>query len=111
MTQPPADAPAPEACSSMADVRRGVDAIDRELVRLLRARQGYMSAAARIKPEYDQVRDEARIAEVLSKVKSAAEASGLSTEIALPVWRLLIESCIAFEEAAWLDMRRDVKRA
>ena len=32
----------------MAELRIGVDAIDRELVRLLVTRQGYMHAAARI---------------------------------------------------------------
>jgi len=40
----------PENCKTMADVRAGVDALDRELVRLLVTRQAYMHAAARIKP-------------------------------------------------------------
>ena len=34
----------------MAEVRQGVDALDRLLVALLAERQGYMDAAARIKP-------------------------------------------------------------
>ena len=44
------DAKKPDDCQTMAEVRIGVDAIDRELVRLLVTRQGYMHAAARIKP-------------------------------------------------------------
>jgi len=40
----------PEECQTMIEVREGVDALDRELVRLLVTRQGYMHAAARIKP-------------------------------------------------------------
>jgi len=36
-------------CNTMAEVREGVDALDRELVALLVKRQAYMSAAGRIK--------------------------------------------------------------
>jgi isochorismate pyruvate lyase len=39
---------APADCQTMADVRQGVDALDRALVQLLTERQGYMGAAARI---------------------------------------------------------------
>ena len=40
----------PEDCSTMPEVREGVDATDRELVALLARRFGYMRAAARINP-------------------------------------------------------------
>lgn len=81
----------------MAEVRGGVDALDRALVVLLAERQRYMDAAARIKPDRDGVRDEARIADVLEKVLAAAEREGLSPAIAEPVWRELMERCIAHE--------------
>ena len=96
----------PETCETMADVRQGVDAIDRELVRLLVTRQGYMHAAARIKPNRDAVYDEARIEDVVAKVLVEAKAQGLSLEIAEPVWRKLIERCIAHEFDVW-DKTRD----
>lgn len=91
----------PEQCQNMTDVREGVDAIDRELVRLLVTRQGYMHAAARIKQNRDQVHDAARIEEVVSKVLSEAAEQGLSADIAEPVWRKLIERCIAHEFDVW----------
>ena len=50
----------PDECTTMLDVRAGVDATDRELVALLDRRFGYMRAAARIKPSRDTVRDEER---------------------------------------------------
>lgn len=81
----------------MAEVRAGVDALDRALVVLLAERQRYMDAAARIKPDRGVVRDEARIADVLSKVLAAAAREGLSPSIAEPVWRELMERCIAHE--------------
>ena len=85
----------------MTEVRQGVDALDRALVTLLTERQGYMDAAARIKPARTAVRDEARIEDVVTKVKATARASGLSEAIAEPVWRLLIERCIAYEFEVW----------
>jgi isochorismate pyruvate lyase len=93
--------PRPDACATMTEVRIGVDALDRALVALLAERQRYMDAAARIKGERAAVRDEARIEDVVAKVKAEARQQGLSVEIAEPVWRLLIERCIAYEFEAW----------
>jgi len=91
----------PEDCQNMAEVRAGVDALDRELVRLLVTRQAYMKAAARIKPNREAVYDEARIEDVVAKVLIEAKKSGLSGDIAEPVWRKLIERCIAHEFDVW----------
>jgi len=96
-TPPPPEAAAPEHCQTMAEVRAGVDAVDRQLVRLIATRQGYMEAAARIKPDRDSIRDEARIEQVLENVQRLSWEMGLSWFIAEPVWRTLIERCIAHE--------------
>jgi isochorismate pyruvate lyase len=89
----------------MAEVRAGVDALDRQLVVLLAERQRYMDAAARIKPDRAAVRDEGRIEDVVTKVKDAARDAGLSVQIAEPVWRTLVERCIAYEFEVWDAMR------
>ena len=93
--------PPASTCRTMADVRLGVDALDRQLVALLALRQGYMDAAARIKADRGKVHDAERIEDVVTKVRAAAEAAGLSVTIAEPVWRLLIDRCIAYELEAW----------
>ena len=95
------EAPDPLACETMKDVRAGVDEIDRMLVALINRRQGYMDAAARIKPNRNIVRDEARIQQVLDNVKAEAEKHGLSWSIAEPVWREMMERCIAYEFDVW----------
>ncbi len=92
---------APEACTTMAQVREGVDALDRALVVLMAERQRYMEAAARIKPSRDVVHDDWRIEDVVSKVLASAREQGLSPDIAEPVWRKLIERCIAHEFGVW----------
>ena len=81
----------------MQDVRREIDRIDELLVELLAERQSYIEAAGRIKPNRSDVRDPARIEDVVSKVIAASNRSGLSPAISEPVWRTLIEKCITHE--------------
>ena len=96
-----ATAPGPEACRSMAEVREGVDAIDRQLVALIAQRTRFMEAAARIKPSRDVVHDEWRIADVLEKVTAEASRIGVTTAIIEPVWRELVRQSIAYEFSVW----------
>jgi isochorismate pyruvate lyase len=88
-------------CVTMAEVRAGVDALDRELVALLRRRFDYMDAAARIKPERGHVRDEARKAQVIAQARAAAEAQGLPGAAIAALWDQLVEASIAYEMAAF----------
>ena len=97
--------PGPD-CTTMAQVRAGVDQVDRELVALLARRFGYMDAAARIKPVRDAVRDEARKARVIEQAAAAAAAAGLPVDAIAGLWEQLVEASIAYELAAF-DRRRD----
>ena len=90
-----------EQCQSMIEVRAGVDAIDDEVVRLLGARFRFMEAAARIKPNREDVRDEARKATVLDRAQRAAQAAGVPQELILQLYDLLIEGSIAYELEAF----------
>jgi isochorismate pyruvate lyase len=93
-------------CQSMADVRYEIDRLDRLLVAMVKERQTYMDAAARIKQSRSAVRDEARIEDVVQKVLQSAKKEGLSAKIAEPVWRTMIEQCIAYEFSRWDDLRK-----
>ncbi len=105
------DATIPAArCQTMDEVRSEVDRLDRALVRLLAERQSYMEAAARIKPEQNQVRVPWRIEDVVAKVLAEAEKMGLSKRIAEPVWRELIERCIAHEDEIWAREHAQAKK-
>jgi isochorismate pyruvate lyase len=84
-------------CQNMADVRREIDRIDRVLVRLLSERLTYIERAGHIKRDRDTVRDEARINDVLAKVKASCEREGFPFTIAEPVWRRLMDGCITHE--------------
>jgi isochorismate pyruvate lyase len=98
--------PEPPECRTMDEVRQGVDALDAQLVDLLAQRFGYMRAAARIKPERGQVRDEKRKAEVIAKVRARAETLGLPGDLLAELWDRLVEGSIAYEFEHWDDARR-----
>lgn len=91
------DRVAPADCADMAEVRRGIDWLDREIVALLAERFRYMEAAARIKPERAAVRDEARKGEVMANVRRWALARGGPAERVAALYDALIESSIAYE--------------
>ncbi|MEL7130760.1 MAG: chorismate mutase [Pseudomonadota bacterium] len=95
-----------ETAETMADVRREIDRLDRALVSLLLERQSFMDAAARIKAGRNAVHDRARIEDVVSKVLAYAEKAGLSPAIAEPVWRTLIDRCIAYEFRSYDALNR-----
>lgn len=95
----------PTDCTTMIEVRAGVDALDQQLVALLATRFGYMRAAARIKPARDAVRDEARKASVIAAAVAEAEAQGVPAEVVADIWERLVEGSIAYELAEWDAIR------
>lgn len=92
--------PGPD-CTTMTEVRTGVDALDRELIALLARRFAYMDAAARIKPERGQVRDEARKAQVIANARAEAERLCLPGDVIAELWEHLVEASIAYELASF----------
>ena len=87
----------PESYTTMAEVRAGVDEIDRQLVALLAQRFAHMRAAARIKPERAAVRDETRKAQVIENARAEAERLGVPDQVIADLWDRLVEASIAYE--------------
>jgi len=96
---------APEDCTAMPEVRAGVDAVDAELVALLARRFAYMRAAARIKPERGQVRDEARKAAVIAAARAQAVEAEVPEAFVAETWERLVEASIAHELVEWDRLR------
>jgi len=88
-------------------VRIGVDALDRELMRLIAVRFGYMRAAARIKPDRAHVRDETRKAQVIENVREDARQADLPAAELSTIWDALVEALIAYEDRHWQMLRDD----
>ncbi|MEP7349541.1 MAG: chorismate mutase [Sphingorhabdus sp.] len=91
----------PADCSTMAEVRAGVDAVDETLVTLFARRFAYMDAAARIKTERAAVRDEARKTQVINNVRMAASKTNMPAELIAELWDRLVEASIVYELEAW----------
>ena len=96
----------PDDCRTMAEVRDGVDATDRELAALLGQRFRFMDAAARIKANRGAVRDEPRKAQVLENAERAALGAGVPAGVATALWETLVEASIAYELAVWDQLFR-----
>lgn len=96
------DAPASEreaAQEEMAEVRRLIDELDEELVALLAKRQRQIERAAKVKPTLGMPANvPERVEEVLGHVLGVARREGLSLEVAMNLWRALIDWSIQYEE-------------
>ena len=71
-------------------LRSRIDVIDERIIWLLAARQRLTDAMAAFKTA-DAVRDDQRIAAVLSHMRSQADVLGLCPEVVERIWALLME--------------------
>lgn len=94
-----------EHCHSMEDVRRNIDALDDILVPLLVTRGGYMTQAARIKHDENQVRDEERIESIVARVCEQAAREGGEPEVIEAIYRSMMEAYIAYEHREFARLR------
>jgi isochorismate pyruvate lyase len=86
-------------CATMAELRAEIDRIDAALVGLLTERMGYIDRAAELKPGIGMpARVDARVEEVVARVRAASAGQGFDADLAEALWRRLIEWSIAREE-------------
>jgi len=93
-------------CNTMEEVRAEVDRLDREIVRLLAEREQRIADAGRIKPTRDIVRDEARIEDVVRKVRAESLRHGADPDLVESIYRDMMERFIAHEFVLWDENRR-----
>ena len=94
-----------QPCTTMTEVRRCVDALDDVLVPLLVQRTAYMTQAARIKQDKNQVRDEARIQTIVDRVRQHAVAQGGEPAVIEAIYRGMMEIFIAYEHHEFARLR------
>ena len=94
-----------EYCESMADVRRNVDRLDREIVALLAERSRYVAQAARIKEDIDTVRLPDRVEQVIDNVKRLAGEAELDPAIAEAAYRPMVDAYIEFERREFIRLK------
>lgn len=82
---------------SISDVRKQIDALDSQLVKLIAQRGECVKAAAAFKKNTQDVRAPDRVQQVIDKVSILAEEHGLPQEIIQKVYRSMIDAFIDFE--------------
>ena len=87
----------PEDCTTMAEVRDGIDALDAAIVATIGDRFRYIEAAARIKQRRDDVRDETRKAQVIDHAAEVARQVAVPEALIREIYELMIEASIAHE--------------
>ncbi|SFC79162.1 isochorismate pyruvate lyase [Polaromonas sp. OV174] len=95
-------------CNSMAEVRQHIDALDQRIVALMAERSGYMTQAARIKQDVNQVHDQDRIDFIVDRVKAMAREMGAPDAVIEAAYRAMIDASIAFEHDEFARLRQEV---
>ena len=94
-------------CTSMTEVRAGVNALDDVLVPLLVERSGYMTQAARVKNDAGLVRDEERIETIVQRVRTQAQAEGGNPDLIERIYRAMMECYIDYEHQELARLRAE----
>lgn len=82
----------PATCSDMEALRANIDALDRDLVRLLRLRAAHIDRAIELKRGNGwPARIPSRVEDVIAKVRAESAACGLDADLTETLWRQLID--------------------
>ncbi len=89
--------PAPHL--TMSDIRKEIDRIDENLVKLLAERQRWVERAVDVKRRDGlPARDEARVRQVIDHVRVLARGHNVDPALVEAMWTEMVEWFIAYEE-------------
>jgi isochorismate pyruvate lyase len=86
-----------EHLGSLEEVRESIDGVDREIVRLLAEREGYVRQAARFKETREEVEAPKRVEQVIEKVRDLAGGYGANPDVVESIYRAMISRFIGLE--------------
>ncbi|MET1019961.1 MAG: chorismate mutase [Microterricola sp.] len=83
----------------LSDIRSAIDALDREIIALIAARQRFVEAAgvAKAGQGRDAVRAPARVEAVIARVRAEAAAVGASPAVVEATYRAMIAAFVELE--------------
>ena len=90
-----------QCCATLAEVRKNIDRIDRDLVRLMAERQSYVGEAGRFKKDPAAVSDPKRVDAIIARVRADAETQKLDPDVADKTFRAMIAAFEDYERAEW----------
>jgi len=101
MAEPVLPVRSPESCADMTQLRTEIDRLDRQIVALLAERSGYVARAAELKKIRAAIVDEARIEQIIVRVRGYALSHDADPDLIEAIYRAMIAAFIAFEEKAF----------
>ncbi len=84
-------------CENIEEVRINIDRVDRQIVKLISERSGYVKQAALFKKDVDAVKAPQRVEQVIEKVRKISIEHELNPDIAESIYRTMISCFIDFE--------------
>src|SRR5271166_6101884 len=98
----------PEECRSLEEIREGMDALDREIIRILVRRVAYVKAAARFKTSPAAVAAPDRVQKVLDTRREWALEAGLDGEVVRALYRDIVTYCVREEKKHWEKSQMEI---
>ena len=82
---------------NMDELRKELDLLDNELIKLVSKRFKFIEQAAIIKDDISKIRDNERIETIIARLRNLAETNDISPDIVEKLWRYIIELSIELE--------------
>ena len=84
-------------CNNLDEVRKEVDTLDAGIVELIAKRNAYIHQAAKFKVSIEEVKDENRVADVISRVREYALTHSLNPNMMQSIYELMINEMVESE--------------
>ena len=82
---------------NMKELRKELDLLDNELIKLVSKRFKFIEQAAIIKDDISKIRDNDRIEDIVKRLRKLAKNNDISPDIVEKLWRYIIELSIELE--------------
>jgi isochorismate pyruvate lyase len=90
---------ATQQCQDIPTLRKEMDRINNDILRLLTERTAYVKRAGDLKSKTTKIADDPqRVAEQEKKILEKSKELGLPVEISLPAFRVIVETSIRFQQ-------------
>jgi len=82
---------------NMEELRKELDLLDSDLIKLVSKRFKFIEEAAIIKDDISKIRDNDRIEDIIKRLRELAKDNDISPDIVEKLWRFIIELSIELE--------------
>jgi len=83
---------------NMKELRKDLDILDEELLKIISKRFKFIEQAAIIKNDASDIRDNERIEEIILRLKGLAKNYDINSDIVEKLWRFIIDLSIEYEK-------------